>query len=69
MTMMMMMMMVIIREWLCEVDFTYRGSHLTACTVNAFKAQFDKFWSYQAVKYEFTADLAGTGNRSEEVIK
>ena len=31
-------------------------------------ARLDKFWSHQAVKYDFTADLTGTGNRSEEVI-
>jgi len=37
--------------------------------VNAFKARLDKFWKHQSVKFDFTADLAGTGNRSEEVIK
>ena len=41
----------------------------TACTVNAFKARLDKFWKHQSVKFDFTADLTGTGNRSEEVIK
>jgi len=40
-----------------------------ACTVNAFKARLDKFWQHQAVKFDFTADLTGTGNQSEEVIK
>ena len=40
-----------------------------ACTVNAFKARLDKFWKHQSVKFDFTADLTGTGNRSEEVIK
>ena len=39
------------------------------CTVNAFKARLDKFWKHQSVKFDFTADLTGTGNRSEEVIK
>ena len=39
------------------------------CTVNAFKARLDKFWQHQLVKFDFTADLTGTGNRSEEVIK
>ena len=37
--------------------------------VNAFKARLDKFWKHQSVKFDFTADLTGTGNRSEEVIK
>ena len=40
-----------------------------ASTVNAFKARLDKFWLHQAVKYDFTVDLTGTGNRSEEVLK
>jgi len=34
-----------------------------------FKARLDKFWKHQSVKFDFTADLTGTGNRSEEVIK
>jgi len=45
------------------------NSIVDASTVNAFKARLDKFWSHQAVKYDFTADLTGTGNRSEEVLK
>ena len=40
-----------------------------ASTVNAFKARLDKFWSHQAVKFDFTAVLTGTGNRSEELKK
>ena len=45
------------------------NSAVDASTVNAFKARLDKFWSHQAVKYDFTTDLTGTGNRSEEVLK
>jgi len=45
------------------------NSIVDANTVNAFKARLDKFWSHQAVKYDFTADLTGTGKRSEEVLK
>jgi len=44
------------------------NSVVDACTVNAFKAR-DKFWHHQLVKFDFIADLTGTGNRSEEVIK
>jgi len=40
-----------------------------ACTVIAFKARLDKFWQHQLVKFDFTADVTGTGNRSKEVIK
>jgi len=45
------------------------NSVVDACTVNAFKARLDKFWKHQSVKFDFTADLTGTGNRAEEVIK
>jgi len=44
------------------------NSIVDASTVNAFEALLDKFWSYQAVTYNFTANLSGTVNRSEEVI-
>ena len=45
------------------------NSVVDASTVNAFKARLDKFWSHQAVKFDFTAVLTGTGNRSEEFKK
>jgi len=31
--------------------------------VNAFKARLDQIRLHQAVKFDFTADLTGTGNR------
>jgi len=31
--------------------------------VDAFKARLDKTWFHQAVNFDFTADLTGTGNR------
>ena len=34
------------------------------CTVNLFKARLDRFWANQDVKYNFTADLTGIGDRS-----
>jgi len=45
------------------------NSIVDACTVSAFKARLDKFWQHQLVKFDFTADLTGTRNQSEEVIK
>ena len=36
--------------------------------VNQFKARLDKFWMHQDVKYDFTADLTGIGDRSVRVI-
>jgi len=34
-------------------------------TVNLFKTRLDRFWINQGVKYDFTADLTETGDRSE----
>ena len=50
-----------------EVDDMQFG--LMKGTVNAFKSCLDNFWKHQSVKFDFTADLTGTGNRSEEVKK
>ena len=47
----------------CELQ-----SVVDASTVNTFKARLDKFWLHQLVKFHFTADLTGTGNRSGVVI-
>jgi len=33
-------------------------------TINLFKTRLDIFWANQDVKYDFTADLTGTGDRS-----
>jgi len=43
---------------------TRKFEKLTAVNVNAFTARLYKFWLNQAVKYDFTADFTGTGNRS-----
>jgi len=45
------------------------NSIVDACSVNAFKTCLDKFWQHQSVKFDFTVDLTGTGNQTEEVIK
>jgi len=37
-------------------------------SVNVFKARLDRFWMDQYVKFDFTADLTGTGDRSVNVI-
>jgi len=36
--------------------------------VNKFKARLDKFWMHQDVKFDFTADLTGIGDRSVRAI-
>ena len=33
-------------------------------TVNLLKTRLDRFWANQNVKYDFTANLTGTGDRS-----
>ena len=39
----------------------------TACLIQSLMlARLDKFWQHQSVKFDFTADLTGTGNQSEE---
>ena len=38
-------------------------------SVDLFKSRLDNFWMFQDVKYDYTADLAGTGDRSEFVTE
>ena len=38
-------------------------------TVDKFKLRLYKFWMYQDIKYDFTAELTGTGDRSEYDIE
>jgi len=49
--------------------FLYWDCSSTSCTAGAFKARLDEFWQHQKVQFDFTADMTGTGNLSEEVIK
>ena len=44
------------------------NSVVDTCTVDAFKARLDTFWQHQAVKFDFTSDLTGTGNQLEEEV-
>jgi len=44
------------------------AKRLAGNSVNLFKARLDRFWMNQDVKYDFTADLTGTGDRSVNVI-
>jgi len=32
---------------------------------SVFKSRLDNFWMFQDVKYDYTVNLAGTGDRSE----
>ena len=34
-------------------------------SVDLFKSRLDNFWKFQDVKYDYTDNLAGTGDRSE----
>jgi len=40
------------------------NSVVEADSVNSFKARLDKFWLHQKVKFDFNADLIGTGDMS-----
>jgi len=52
------------------VHYSKSAKHLKGfINAKAFKARLDQFWLQHAVKYDFTADLTGIGNRSEEVMK
>jgi len=38
-------------------------------SVDLFKSRLDNFWRFQDVKYDYTANLVGTGDRSEYDIE
>jgi len=42
------------------------GRLRTAFSRTAFKAQVDKFWQHQTVKFDFTADLTGLELKTEQ---
>ena len=37
---------------------------VTAKSVNSFKGRLDRFWNDQEVKFNWKADITGTGSRS-----
>jgi len=44
------------------------GTYLVkAELVNSFKGRLDRFWNYQELKYDWKADIKGTGSRSNLV--
>jgi len=45
-------------NWVVDVQF-----------IDLFKVRLDRFWAQQKVMYDWTAELAGTGDRSEYVKK
>ena len=48
---------------------TAKGLKIWKDYFSAFKARLDNIWLQQAVKFDFVADLTGTENWSERVIK
>ena len=36
--------------------------------INVFKKCLDKYWSYQDFMFDYTADIAGIGDRSEFTV-
>ena len=59
----------ILENFLLLTEFWIYGAvYLTLVevdTVDKFKLRLDKFWMYQDIKYDFTDELTGTGDRSE----
>ena len=37
--------------------------------IDVFKVHLDKFWAQQEVMFDWTADLTGTGDRSEYTVE
>ena len=37
-------------------------------SIDVFKVRLDKFWAQQEVMFDWTADLTGTGDRSEYTV-
>ena len=37
-------------------------------SINVFKKRLDKYWSYQESMFDYTADIAGIGDRSEFTV-
>ena len=38
-------------------------------SIHVFKVRLDKFWAQQEVMFDWTADLTGTGDRSEYTVE
>ena len=38
-------------------------------SIDVFKVRLDKFWAQQEIMFDWTADLTGTGDRSEYTVE
>ena len=52
----------IINIWNSLPDFV-----VNVDSINIFKSRLDKYWINQDIVFDYTADLAGTGDRSEYI--
>ena len=63
--------LMIFRACICNRVRTLRKSLpdtvVKAESVNSFKGRLDRFWNDQEVKYNWKADIKGTGSRSNVV--
>jgi len=48
-----------------QVNTSLSDIVVKAESVNSFKGSLDKFWSDQEVKFNWKADIKGTGSRSD----
>ena len=49
----------------CLVKGFQQNAVVDVNSVEVFKSRPDNFWKFQDVKFDYTADLTGTGDRSK----
>ena len=54
---------VIINIWNSLPDFVVKVD-----SINVFKKRLDKYWSYQDFMFDYAAEIAGIGDRSEVTV-
>jgi len=54
-----------IAEFLVNIWNSLPNTVVDVDTVKLFKSRLDKFWMHQEVKYDYIAELTGTGNWSK----
>jgi len=54
----------IINVWNSLPDFVVKVD-----SINVFKKRLDKYWSYQDFMFDYTAEIAGIGDRSELTVE
>jgi len=53
--------------WTSRSKIVYQIMYVQS--IDVFKVRLDKFWAQQEVMFDWTADLTGTGDRSEYTVE